>query len=237
MKNLKIVSLNLNGWKKKTKEIAKFITSHNVHITCLQETHYTDNQIIKYLQHKHNLHTILNTQHYLNTPTTHFKKGTAIILNQNIFNVPQNQIATEIVIKNGIQTVSFSIANVTFTIYNIYLPSGNCPKSTRKRFQCIQTLNLHLQNLNLKNQIIILAGDYNFVLNEIDRKGKLNPNSNDKICFKKYLAILTCAMCIEPYIRLLKSLLTPTSTPPLVLIVSTSLPMSYLTSPNLNTYT
>ena len=190
MKNLKIVSLNLNGWKKKTKEIAKFITSHNAHITCLQETYYTDNQIIKYLQHKHNLHTILNTQHYSNTPTTHFKKGTAIILNQNtsIFNVPQNQIATQIVIKNRIQTLSFSIANVTFTIYNIYLPSGNCPKSTRKRFQCIQTLNLHLQNLNLKNQIIILAGDYNFVLNEIDRKGKLNPNSNDKICFKKILS-------------------------------------------------
>ena len=72
-----------------------------------------------------------------------------------------------------------------FTIYNIYLPSGNCPKSIRKQFQCIQTLIIHRQNLNLKSKIIILPSNYNFVPNEIDCKEKLNPNSNDKICFKK----------------------------------------------------
>ena len=87
-------------------------------------------QTIK-LSNTFNTNTIY-IQYYSNTPITHFKKGTAIILNQNVFNVPQNQIATQIVIKNCIQTVSFSIANVMFKIYNIYLPSGDCPKLIRK---------------------------------------------------------------------------------------------------------
>ena len=47
---------------------------------------------------------------------------------------------------------------------------------------------LHLQNLNYKNRQLIIAGDFNLVLNPIDRTGHFIPNTNDKILFPKLLS-------------------------------------------------
>ena len=57
-----------------------------------------------------------------------------------------------------------------------------------KRYKTIQTISSFLNNLDFKNRIIILAGDFNLILDPIDKTRHFNPNTNDKIIFQKLLS-------------------------------------------------
>ena len=98
-----------------------------------------------------------------------------------------NNIQTHIILHNYIQSITVTIQNTIYTIINCCFPSGNITQKASKRYKTIQTISF-LNNLNFKNTIIILAGDFNFILDPNNRTKHFNPNTIDKIIFQKLLS-------------------------------------------------
>ena len=113
------------------------------------------------------------------------KIQTKFIINTKDLHLTPNNIQTHIIIHNYIQSITVTIQNTIYTIINCYSPSGNMTKIASKRYKTIQTIYSFLNNLYFKNRKIILAGDFNLILDPIDRSGRFNPNTNDKIIFQK----------------------------------------------------
>ena len=87
-----------------------------------------------------------------------------------------------------LESLSFTLYNRNYTLINCYFPSGKTSTQTSQRIKIIQKLTSYVQNLNYKNRKLIIAGDFNLVLNQIDRTGHFTPNTNDKILFQKLLS-------------------------------------------------
>ena len=127
-----------------------------------------------------------NTDHSL-TPTIAHRQGTLILLNTKHIHLNSQTITPHLILPNYIQSISFTLSNINYTLINCYLPSGKTSSQTLNRIKAIKTLTSYLQNIDFKNKYIIIAGDFNLVLNPIDRTGHYTPNTNDKILFQKIL--------------------------------------------------
>ena len=184
---IKIASLNINGFNKSSSSLANFITKHNIHICCIQETHTIQTHELEHFCHKHNLDASLNRDQS-HTPHIKHRQGTVFIINTKHLHLTPNNIQTHIILHNYIQSITVTIQNTIYTIINCYFPSGNTTQKASKRYKTIQTISFFLNNLDYKNRIIILAGDFNLILDPNDRTGHFNPNSNDKIIFQKLLS-------------------------------------------------
>ena len=95
-------------------------------------------------------------------------------------------IKSHIILHNYIQAISFTLHNVNFTLINCYLPSGNTSPKISQLVKAIQNINC-LSN-NFRRRIFVIAGNFNLVINPIDRTGDFSPNTNDKIIFHKLIS-------------------------------------------------
>ena len=179
-------SLNINGFNKSTDKLAHFIFKHNIHFTFIQETHTIQHQQLSHFLHQHNLLAYPNSDHSL-TPTIAHKQGTLILINNNHLHLNPQTILSQIILPNYIQSISFTLSNLNYTLINCYLPSGKTSTQTSNRIKAIKTLTSYLHNLDFKNKYLIIAGDFNLVLNPIDRTGYYTPNTSDKILFQNIL--------------------------------------------------
>ena len=184
---IKIASLNINGFNKSSSSLANFITKHNIHICCIQETHTIQTHELEHFCHKHNLDAYPNTDQS-HTPHIKHRQGTIFIINTKHLHLTPNNIQSHVILHNYIQSITVTIQNIIYTIINCYFPSGNTTQKASKRYKTIQKISSFLNNLDYKNRIIILAGDFNLILDPNDRTGNFNPNSNDKIIFQKLLS-------------------------------------------------
>ena len=192
---INFASLNINGFNKSSDKLALFIFQHNIHATFIQETHTIQQQQLSHFLHQHTLLAYPNTDHSL-TPTIAHKQGTLIPINTKHIHLTSQIITSHLVLPNYIQSISFTLSNINYTLTNCYLPSGKTSTQTSNQIKAIKTLTSYLQNLDFKNNYVIIAGYFNLVLNPIDRTGHYTPNTNDKILFQK---ILTNFNLIDSY--------------------------------------
>ena len=183
---INFASLNINGFNKSSDKFALFIFQHNIHVTFIQETHTIQHQQLSHFLHQHTLLAYPNTDHSL-TPKIAHKQGALILINTKHIHLTSQIITSHLILPNYIQSISFTLFNINYTLLNCYLPSGKTSTQTSNRIKAIKTLTSNLQNLDLKNNYVIIAGDFNLVLNPIDRTGHYTPNTNDKILFQKIL--------------------------------------------------
>ena len=183
---INFATLNINGFNKSSEKLALFIFKHNIHVTFIQETHTIQHQQLSHFLHQHTLLAYPNTDHSL-TPTIAHRQGTLIIINTKHTHLNSQMIRSHLILPNYIQSISFTLSNINYTLINCYLPSGKTSTQTSNRIKAIKTLASYLQNLDFKNNYIIIAGDFNLVLNPIDRNGHYTPNTNDKILFQNIL--------------------------------------------------
>ena len=167
---INFASLNINGFNKSSDKLALFIFQHNIHVTFIQETHTIQHQQLSHFLHQHTLLAYPNTDHSL-TPTIAHKQGTLILINTKHIHLTSQTITSHLILPNYIQSIFFTLSNINYTLINCYLPSGKT------------SLTSYLQNLDFKTNYVIIAGDFNLVLNPIDRTGHYTPNTNDKILF------------------------------------------------------
>ena len=179
-------SLNINGFNNSSNKLAHFIFKHNIHVTFIQETHTIQHQQLSHFLHQHTFLAYPNTDHSL-TPTIVHRQGTLILLNTKHIHLNSQTITPHLILPNYIQSISFTLSNINYILINCYLPSGKTSSQTLNRIKAIKTLTSYLQNIDFKNKYIIIAGDFNLVLNPIDRTGHYTPNTNDKILFQKIL--------------------------------------------------
>ena len=179
---LKIATLNVNGFNHNAHLILRFITLHNLHILCIQETHHIQNHIISHFA-QHKLQIISNTDN-----NTLHKHGTAIIINHNVLSIPKDCIDSHVIIPNRIHFINISFNNVNYLIFNLYLPSGNLPTNKKDRIHNIKTLKSFMELLEIKNKLIFITGDFNLVLEKIDRVRDFRSFSNDVILFRSLIS-------------------------------------------------
>ena len=96
-------------------------------------------------------------------------------------------ITSHLILPKYIQSISFTLTNINYTLINCYLPSGKTSTQTSNHMKAIKTLTSYLYNLEYKSNYVIIASGFNLVLNSIDRTGHYTPNTNDKILFQKIL--------------------------------------------------
>ena len=147
---------------------------NTTYVTFIQETHTIQHQQLSHFLHQHTLLAYPNTDHSL-TPTIAHKQGTLILINTKHIHLTSQTITSHLILPNYIQSIFFTLSNINYTLINCYLPSGKT------------SLTSYLQNLDFKNNYVIIAGDFNLVLNPINRTGHYTPNTNDKILFQKIL--------------------------------------------------
>ena len=180
------VILNIKGFNKSSDKLAVFVFQHNIHVIFIQETHTMQHQQLSHFLHQHTLLAYSNTDHSL-TPTIAHKQETLILKNTKHIHLISQIITSHLILPNYIQSISFTLSNINYTLINCYLPSGKTSIQTSNRIKAIKTLTSYLQNLDFKINCVIIAGDFNLVLNPIDRTGHYTPNTNDKILFQKIL--------------------------------------------------
>jgi len=73
--------------------------------------------------------------------------------------------------ENQIQSIKFIHKHATFLIINCFLPSGNSASNIQSRASTLHVLANTLQNEKFDH--LILAGDFNMVLNQIDKANQL----------------------------------------------------------------
>ena len=185
--HINYVSLNINGFNKYSEKLAHFISQHNIHFICIQETHTIQHQELSHFSHQHNLLVYPNIDHSL-TPLIAHKQGTLIIINTKHIHLTSRMISSHLILPNCNQLISFTLININYTLINCYLPSGKTSTQTSNRIKAIKTLTFYLHNLEYKNNYVIKADDFNLVLNPIDRTGHYTFNTNDKILFQKILS-------------------------------------------------
>ena len=88
---IKIASLNINGFNKFSSSLANFITKHNIHICCIQETHTIQTHKLEHFCHKHNLDAYPNTDQS-HTPHIKHRQGTIFMINTKHLHLTRNNI-------------------------------------------------------------------------------------------------------------------------------------------------
>jgi exonuclease III len=149
MDKLRIVSLNCRGLNNtfKRNRVFNFLKNKHANIYCLQDVHFTFEQIQRIKQEWGFNHCYIN----------HFKsnaRGTAILFN-NTFNFSVDPNTIEYDEENGNYTaLSVKIEEQKYTIVSLYGPNND----TTKTYDHIQTIIDKLQNKQ-----VILCGDWNII--------------------------------------------------------------------------
>ena len=98
---IKLVSLNINGFNKSSDKLARFITQHNIHITCIQETHTIQHQKLSHFSHQHNFLVYPNTDPSLTPQISHIQGTVTIIITKHI-RLKSQMITSHLILPNYI---------------------------------------------------------------------------------------------------------------------------------------
>ena len=140
---LKITSLNINGFNKSSDQLSLYISQHNIHLICIQETHKIQIQQLSH-SHSHKFLAYPNTDQSLSSQITH-RQGTLTLINTQLLKLSPQMITTPTILPNYIQSLSFTLYNMNYTLINCYFPSGKTSTQTSKRIKAIQKLKSYLQ--------------------------------------------------------------------------------------------
>ena len=88
---------------------------------------------------------------------------------------------------------------MNYTFVNCYLPSGKTSTQTSQRIKAIKTPTALPPQIRLQNNYVIIAGDFNLVINPIDKTGHFTPKTNDKFYSKQYFLTLTLSTHTATY--------------------------------------
>ena len=131
--------LNITINHKSSDKLTHFISQYNMHFTCIQETHTIQHQELSHFSHQHNLLVYPNTDHSL-TPIIAHKQGTLIIINTKHIHLTSQMITFHLILPNYIQSISFTLTNINYTLINCYLPSRKTSTQTSNRIKAIKNL-------------------------------------------------------------------------------------------------
>ena len=140
---IKLNSLNINGFNKSADKLAQFINQHNIHITFIQETHTIQHQQLSHFSHQYKFLVYPNTGHSL-TPQISHRQGTLTIINSNHLHLKSQMLTFSIILPNYIQSLSFTLSDMNYTLINCYLPSGKSSPQTSHRTKAIKILTSYL---------------------------------------------------------------------------------------------
>ena len=156
--DLKILSLNISGLRNKTAFLKHTMCKYTPDFVCLQETNINE----EYYEKKSMYDLGLNNDNcFFNYPLTK-SNGTAIICTN-----PDFKINNTLCLDNGRTIIlQFQKNKTYYTIVNVYAPT-NPPQ----RPEYYNELFAHLENLQ-NRQNLILAGDFNITLQDIDIQGE-----------------------------------------------------------------
>ena len=105
------------------------------------------------------------------TPKTNSSQhtGTAILISTE--RQASIDLKAQIILKNRIQSLKLTHNQTTYLILNCYLPSGNSAYSIRNRVTTLNVMSNYLDKEKFDH--LILAGDFNMVLQQIDKANHL----------------------------------------------------------------
>ena len=156
--DLKILTLNISGLRKKTNFLKYIIQKYKPDIVCLQETNISDNY------HKNKVLYELglgNENCFFNFPSTK-SNGTAILCIS-----PDFKLINSVYHDEGRTIIlQLQINCIKYTIVNVYAPTN-----PTQRVNYLNELFTHINNVQNRVNTII-AGDFNITLEEIDIQGE-----------------------------------------------------------------
>lgn len=184
MSLIRIVTINTQGLQSSLNKLSNLIHSQHIHIAFLQETHHIKSQTITNFAHTNNFEILTNTHEHEHDSTQH-RQGTAIILNKTLLSkFKQASYDTQNILPKRIQILNFKLSSIKYVFINVYHTSGKSPKIRKNEIEIIQD---HIKNLKPSTTKIFILGDFNFVLNKIDRTGLFHPSTIDKLYFSKLI--------------------------------------------------
>ena len=160
----KIASFNIMGFNKSSEQLARFITHHNIHPICIQETHTIQHQQLLHFSYRHNVLAYPNSDHSP-TPQIAHRQGTLTIINTQHIHLISHIITSHKILSKYIQSFFFTLIDIYYTLINCYLSSGKTSTQTLQQIKAIKSLTSFLRKLDYKNNFLIIAGDFNLLLN------------------------------------------------------------------------
>ena len=166
---MKIATLNINGLENKKARLIDLMNQNEFDILCIQETHIVTKESFNFIE------KTTNTFGFISAPDTPNYTRTAIFLGRGLhgFQIKNINIETPSV-KYRVLHISIHAITIFHIIY-IYAPARKEHKAPfyREFFKYIA---------KLKNQNLIILGDFNFV--EYDEDRFLGSNIQDKTITK-----------------------------------------------------
>ena len=174
--DLKILTLNISGLRKKTSFLRHIIHKYKPDIVCLQETNISDN----YSMNKAIYELGLKSENcFFNYPSTK-SNGTAILCISSVFKINNAEYFDE----GRSIILQIQINEINYTIVNVYAPTN-----PTQRHHYFNELFTQLESTrNSKN--LIIAGDFNITLEEIDITGESGNQRIGRIELKNLVDIL-----------------------------------------------
>ena len=158
---MKIITWNVNSVRARIDNIKKYINKNNPDILLLQEIK-TQNESFPYKDFDE-----LGYNSYVHGQKSY--NGVAI-LSKNKINEIKTELPGDKIKQSRIISAKISIKKKNIDLINIYVPNGN-PVDTEKYFYKINWLNLlikYLKNKIKNGNLVIIAGDFNIIPEEID---------------------------------------------------------------------
>lgn len=158
---MKIASWNVNSVRTRINNILEWLEKENPDIVCLQETKVINESFPNQNFEDLGYNLVINGQKSYNGVATFSK----FIIEEKILKIPNFEDDQA----RYIETVH-SIGSEILRVINIYLPNGNpCPgEKYDYKLRWMSALKDHLVSLNIKDEAVILLGDFNVIPENID---------------------------------------------------------------------
>ena len=163
MERLKFVTLNVRGLKNKDKRntIFEWFRNKNIDVALIQET-YCDNEMFNIICKE------WNGQVFLSPTTSNHSRGVLVLIGENLSKCKDFSVNDVHLDANGRMLIlNASIYNEQYCLINLYCPNNQEARATFFD-ECVNIINDKCStHLN-----IIIGGDFNSVVDEIDKKSK-----------------------------------------------------------------
>ena len=124
-----MTTLNINGFNKYSDQFTGYISEHDIHLICIQETHTIQ---LSHFFHPHKFLAYPNTNQSLFPHITYHQED-LILIDTQLIELTSQMIKTYTILPNYIQSLSFPLSNTNYTLINCYLPSGKTSPQTLQR--------------------------------------------------------------------------------------------------------
>ena len=158
MEKITFFTSNVQGLKDKTKSqtLLNFLWNEGRDFYLLQETHLSENEYL-FIQNKWEGDVFFS-------PGAVRTRGTAILCRQrNIRTLFKGSDAN-----GNYNYIAINLNQQIFLIISLYAASGSTTEAQNARAKLFKNLKLEMQSKNLDNISVVMGGDFNSTLSEID---------------------------------------------------------------------